>query len=108
MSKSSKMTFLIWQTPCAIFGSLVIQISIEYILGQTQLEGLFEISVIVSCELHPPTSSLEKISCITVCFHLYLKLFFRQIEGKVIEISQLQEIFSEKVLDQVMEWFCSY
>ena len=33
-------------------------------------------------------------------------LHLRQIEGKVIEISQLQEIFSEKVLDQVIWHVC--
>lgn len=30
---------------------------------------------------------------------------YRQIEGKVVEISQLQEIFSEKVLHQVRKPF---
>lgn len=31
----------------------------------------------------------------------YIFIIFRQIEGKVVEISRLQEIFTEKVLQQV-------
>ena len=34
---------------------------------------------------------------------LYSLLTCRQIEGRVVEISQLQEIFSEKVLHQVRD-----
>lgn len=34
-------------------------------------------------------------------FLWYIFIIFRQIEGKVVEISRLQEIFTEKVLQQV-------
>ena len=35
-----------------------------------------------------------------------MTIFIRQIEGKVVEISRLQEIFSEKVIQQVILVHC--
>ena len=41
------------------------------------------------------------ILVVWLCVFIFLVQRYRQIEGRVVEISQLQEIFSEKVLHQV-------
>lgn len=41
-------------------------------------------------------------------FNYFLHIFFSQIEGKVLEIAKLQEIFAEKVLEQVNSSYVLY
>ena len=51
-----------------------------------------------------PETVLQRsnFSSMVVCVNfIFLVQRYRQIEGRVVEISQLQEIFSEKVLHQV-------